>query len=131
MSESNLLSWTSSQPIWIQIVIGLFVFFVVFPLVVFAASELLSGVGTFLTSLSRGSEPQPARASNEPGKPSDEMLFKAICHIYAERKTASQVRDHLSDKTSTEKSALKKNPQVLRAIEEMSIENQSSEQPQR
>lgn len=129
MSEGNLLSWASSQPIWIQVVIGLFVFFVVFPLVIFAASELFGGVGASLASLSRGSEPQPAPASNEPDKFSDEMLFKALCHMYAERKTASEVKDYLSHKTAAERSALKKNPQVLRAIKEMSNENQSPEQP--
>lgn len=129
MSEGNLLSWASSQPIWIQVVIGLFVFFVLFPLVIFAASELFSGLGTSLASLSRGSEPQLAREPKEQDQLSDETLFKALCHLYAEKTSESELSDYLSCRTAAEKSALKKNFQVLRAIDEMGNENQGSGQP--
>ena len=127
MSEGNLLSWASSQQLWIQVVIGLFIFFVVFPLAIFAVSKLFGEVGASFASMSGKSDPQPVRAPNDPDKFSDEMLFKALCHMYSERKTASEVRDYLSHKLSAEKSALKKNPQVLRAISEMTNENKSSE----
>ena len=135
MSESNMFSWASSQPIWIQVFIGLFLFFVVLPVVIFVVSEMFSGIGTSLDNLaktfSRKSIPQVPQAATEPDKFSDEVLLQALCHIYSGRKTSSQIMDYLSDKTAAERSALKKNPQVLRAIAEMSNENenQGSAQP--
>ena len=48
MSEGEPLSWASSQPIWIQVVIGLFVFFVVFPLVIFSICALREEVSSWV-----------------------------------------------------------------------------------
>lgn len=126
MSESNLFSWAGSQPIWIQVFIGLVLFFFGLPLLVYLAAELFFVIGDSLAAVkvkfSQEAKAQRLPTTPEPDQFSDEVLFQALCHSFNGRRTTAQIEAYLSNKTSAEKSALKKNPKVLRALAEMKNE---------
>lgn len=126
MSEGNLISWAGSQPIWIQVFIGLTLFFVGLPLALFLISELFSSIGNFITSITNSfSKEAPSCSHNTAAQKdefSDEILIQALCRTQKGRKTEMQIKDFLAPKSAAEKSALKRNPMVLRAIEEMANE---------
>lgn len=125
MSEGNLISWAGSQPIWVQVFIGLALFFVGLPLAILLFSELFSAVGTSIASMAKGfskEEPPRPQAVTQEDSFSDDVLLQALCKSQGGRKTEEQIRDFLSYKSSAEKSALKRNPQVLRAVEELTSE---------
>lgn len=126
MSEDNLLSWAGSQPIWFQVFIGLFLFFVGLPLIIYVVSVLFVGVSVSMLTLtkafSRESKPQQRSVTSEPDKFSDEILCQALCQKYAGRKTASEMREYISTLTSEKKSELKKDPRVVQIVSEMHIE---------
>lgn len=131
MSEDNLLSWASSQPIWIQVFIGLFLFFVGLPLIIYVVSILFVGVSVSILTLtkafSRESKPQQRSATSELDKFSDDILRQALYHLYAERMTATEVNEYISILTSEEKSELKKDLRVVQIINEMRNETKNKD----
>ncbi len=131
MSEDNLLSWASSQPIWIQIFISLFLFFVGLPLIIYVVSVLFVGVSVSILTLtkafSRESKPQHRSVTSEPDKFSDDVLHQALYRLYAERKSATEVSEYISSLTSERKSELKKDPRVVRIVYEMRNETENKD----
>jgi hypothetical protein len=51
------------------------------------------------------------------------LLFKALCRMYAGKKTDEAIREFLEAKTDAEKTALRKNPKVAAIIEEIRAES--------
>jgi len=123
MPEGNLISWAGSQPIWIQVFIGLALFFVGLPLSLFLISELFRTIGNFFSSMTNHPTKEVlSHTVTQKDEFSDDVLIQALCRTQKGRKTEMQIRDFLSCKSSAEKSALKRNPLVLRAVEEMANE---------
>jgi hypothetical protein len=51
------------------------------------------------------------------------LLFRALCRMYAGKKTEAAIRDYLAGKTDAEKAALRKNPRVAGIIETLKAED--------
>ena len=89
-STQALSSWAGAQPVWLQIVIGLTVFFVVLPLCLYVAAQVITALLRIPQAMRDSSEEgrkamsgrhrQRAEAikSAEPGKAADYALMIAI-----------------------------------------------------
>lgn len=55
------------------------------------------------------------------------LLFRALCRLYAGRKTEAELREYLAGKTDAERAALRKNARIAPIIEEIKAESAKDE----
>lgn len=115
MTIGGLFDQINSQPIWLQVVIGLVVFFVVLPLVLQGLFVVWESIKHSITP-SVASTVASSAPSPDPSEPSNELLYQALCMMNP-HKGEEQIRSFLKGKVAFEKRALKKNPQVARVIQ--------------